>query len=131
MRRCVGLATYLLILLLVPALAIGIQVSAARQGSAPATTARTARVTIANFTFLPHVLRVRTGTAVIWSNADSNVGHTVTSGDGTDARRWKSSGIFFGGQRFSVTFRTPGTYRYYCVPHYYNPAMHGIVVVTK
>ena len=130
MHRSIGLPAYLP-LVLIPVLLLGAQVAgAARPPAASAASAR-ARVAIANFTFLPHTLRVRAGTTVTWSNTDTNVGHTVTSGDGTDATRWKSSGMFFGGQRFSVTFRVPGTYRYYCMPHYYNSAMHGIVIVTK
>lgn len=130
MHRSTGLPAYLP-LVLIPVLLLGAQVAgAARPPAASSATAR-ARVAIANFTFLPRTLRVRAGTTVTWSNTDTNVGHTVTSGDGTDTRRWKSSGVFFGGQRFSVTFRVPGTYRYYCMPHYYNPGMHGIVIVTR
>jgi plastocyanin len=86
-------------------------------------------VTIKNYTFLPHRLHVRVGTTVTWTNLDTNVGHTVTSGTSADTRRWRSSGLFFGGQRFSVTFRRPGTYPYFCMPHFYNPAMHGVIVV--
>jgi plastocyanin len=93
--------------------------------------ALTAKVTIENYTFMPHVLRVHAGATVTWTNLDTNVGHTVTSGNGTDTRRWRSSPLFFGGQRFSVTFRKPGTYLYYCMPHYYNPAMHGVIVVSR
>ena len=86
---------------------------------------------IKNYTFLPHLLHVRVGTTVTWTNLDINVGHTVTSGNNSDAMRWRSSGLFFGGQRFSVTFRKPGIYPYFCMPHFYNPAMHGAIVVSR
>ena len=130
MHRSIVLPAYLP-LVLIPALLLGAQVAGAARPPAATLATAGARVTITNFTFLPHTLRVRAGTTVTWINTDTNVGHTVTSGDGTDAKRWKSSRMFFGGQRFSATFRVPGTYRYYCMPHYYNPAMHGIVIVTK
>jgi plastocyanin len=119
-------------LLLSPLLLLAAQVAGAgRQDAASAKPSLAASVTIKNYSFLPHVLRVRAGTTVTWTNLDTNVGHTVTSGTHTDARRWRSSGLIFGGQRFSVTFHTPGTYPYFCMPHFYNPAMHGVVVVTK
>lgn len=71
----------------------------------------------------------RTGLHNPQAQGENNVGHTVTSGDATDAGRWKSSGLFFGGRRFAVTFRKPGIYHYFCMPHYYNPAMHGVIIV--
>ena len=128
MRAINGLSA----LLLSPLLLLGTQVASAwQQAAAPPKPAPHASVLIKNYTFLPHVLRVRVGTTVTWINLDTNVGHTVTSGNDTDARRWRSSGLIFGGQRFAVTFHTPGTYPYFCMPHYYNPAMHGVIVVTK
>jgi plastocyanin len=120
------------ILLLSPLVLLGTQVAGAwQQEAARPTPALHASVMIKNYTFLPHVLHVHVGTTVTWTNLDTNVGHTVTSGQTTDARHWRASGLFFGGQRFTVTFRRPGTYPYFCMPHFYNPAMHGVIVVTK
>ena len=95
------------------------------------TRATVARVQIKDFTFTPHTLRIRVGTTVVWTNLDANVGHTVTSGTTTDAHVWRSSGVLAQGQRFSVTFRKTGTYRYYCMPHYFDASMHGVVIVTR
>jgi plastocyanin len=131
MRSITSNHTLLPALLLGPLLVLGTQIAGAWQPSTLAKPALAASVTIKDYTFLPHVLRVRAGTRVTWTNLDTNVGHTVTSGQETDAGRWRSSGLFFGGQRFSVTFRHPGTYPYFCMPHFYNPAMHGVIVVTK
>ena len=92
--------------------------------------ARTVQVRIKNFTFTPHTLRVKTGTTVVWTNLDA-VDHTVTSGNDSDAHKWRTSQLLSQGQHFAVTFRTPGTYSYYCMPHYFNASMHGVVIVTR
>jgi plastocyanin len=132
MRPTTGRNALLLTVLLSPLLLLGAQLAGAwHQDAARPKPSSHVSVTIKNYSFLPHVLHVRVGTTVTWTNLDTNVGHTVTSGNATDARRWRSSGLFFGGQRFSVTFHTPGTYPYFCMPHFYNPAMHGVIVVTK
>ena len=125
-----GLAV--LVLLVLP-LAAHAAVSPTRATRAMTTTtaATVARVQIKNFTFTPHTLRIRVGTTVVWTNLDANVGHTVTSGNNNDAHVWRSSGILSQGQRFSVTFRKPGTYAYYCMPHYFQATMHGVVIVTR
>jgi len=90
----------------------------------------TAQVHIKDFTFTPHVMRVKAGTTVVWTNQDS-VGHTVTSGNNSDAHTWRSSALLSQGQHFTVTFHKPGTYPYYCMPHSYEPNMHGVVIVTR
>ncbi len=90
----------------------------------------TVQVHIKNFTFTPHTVRVKAGTTVVWTNQDS-VGHTVTSGNNSDAHTWRSSALLSQGQHFTVTFHKPGTYPYYCMPHSYEPNMHGVVIVTR
>jgi len=100
-------------------------------GARRASTAGTVGVQIKNFAFAPRTVRIKVGATVVWTNMDANVGHTITSGKNADAHAWKSSPLIYQGQHVAVTFHTPGTYPYYCMPHYYNPAMHGVVIVTR
>jgi copper-containing nitrite reductase len=57
---------------------------------------------------------------VTWVNSD-DVPHTVTANDGSF-----NSGNINGGQSWTYTFTSPGTYAYYCA---YHPWMKGTVVV--
>jgi plastocyanin len=88
-----------------------------------------AHVSIKDETFRPKVLHVRAGTNVIWTNQDDVV-HTVTSGSTKNAGKWVS-GTLSPGKTFSIRFLKPGTYAYYCMPHFYNESMHASVVVTR
>jgi plastocyanin len=87
--------------------------------------------------FVPRSITVSVGDKVTWRNVGS-VAHTVT----TDPKKasdpkiasvpagvkpW-DSGFINGGQSYSYTFRKPGTYRYFCIPHE-NAGMVGTVVV--
>ena len=76
--------------------------------------------------FQPVTLSVSAGTTVTWTNTGS-VEHTVTDDpseavNAADASlpsgvpAW-DSGPVNGGQTFSHTFTTPGTYKYFCIPH--------------
>lgn len=71
--------------------------------------------------YSPGTLTVAAGTTVTWVNQDVVI-HTVTSDDGLF-----DSGSMRPGDRFSLTFATPGTFTYACIPH---PFMRGTVVVT-
>jgi plastocyanin len=98
--------------------------------SAPAPTAPTQASASVNMTdanqFQPTTLSVTAGTTVTWTNSGT-VQHTVTD-DPTKAvnaadaslpsgvAAW-DSGPVDGGQTFSHTFTTPGTYKYLCIPH--------------
>jgi len=87
----------------------------------PATPAKTASVTIQNFSYgVP--LTVQVGTTVTWTNADQ-MAHTVTAAGGAF-----SSGDMAQGATFSYTFAQEGTYDYTCT---YHPRMLGQVIVTK
>ncbi|HZT51111.1 MAG TPA: cupredoxin family copper-binding protein [Stellaceae bacterium] len=88
----------------------------------PSRAAAPAGVTISGFAFAPATLTVPRGTTVTWTNEDDEP-HTVASAD--DPRRFKS-GALDTGDRFSFTFDTPGTYKYFCTIH---PHMQGVVVV--
>src|SRR6266404_8478370 len=61
--------------------------------------------------FAPSPITVSAGTTVTWTNRGS-MQHTVTSDNGLF-----SSGAINPGSSFSITFNSPGTYRYYCQFH--------------
>lgn len=77
-------------------------------------------VEVFNFGFRPAEITISPGTTVIWINT-SPTAHTVTDKE----RRW-DSGIFGEGERFQMTFETPGEYEYWCLLH---PDMEGKVIV--
>jgi len=99
-------------------LALAATIIAALAG-APAKAADTA-VKISNFTFNPPQLTVKAGTTVTWTNED-DIPHTVTS----TTQVFKSAALDTD-QKFSFTFTTPGTYKYFCALH---PHMTGTIVV--
>jgi plastocyanin len=80
-------------------------------------------VRISGFAFTPPTLRVKTGTTVVWTNADP-APHTVTSTAG-GALASKQLGK---GARFSHRFDRAGTYPYICAIH---PQMKARVVVSS
>jgi plastocyanin len=80
------------------------------------------QVTIDNFAYQPPQLTVATGTAVTWTNHDSE-SHTVTSDDGSTF----GSGAIARGGTFTFTAGAPGTDTYFCQIH---PFMKGTLTVT-
>jgi amicyanin len=86
------------------------------------TPARAAGMTvkIANFTFNPPTLTVKAGTTVTWTNED-DIPHTVNA-----TTKTFKSGALDTDQKFSFTFPTPGSYKYFCALH---PHMTGTIVV--
>jgi plastocyanin len=86
-------------------------------------------------TFLPAALTIPVGTTVQWFW--ESAGHTVTSGPGgvadgqfcspgdTDCATAPTSGV---GTTYQHTFTTPGTFPYFCVPHY-DVGMKGTITV--
>ncbi len=78
-----------------------------------------AAVKIANFTFGPQELKVKAGTTVTWTNED-DIPHTVVSPNAFRSKALDSD------DKFSFTFTTPGTYKYFCSLH---PHMTGTIVV--
>lgn len=88
-------------------------------------------------TYTPDTVRVEVGETVRWENG-SAVMHTVTA-DPEEAFKDESvtlpdgastfnSGNMDPGQTFEYTFETPGTYRYFCIPHE-AVGMRGTVIV--
>ena len=82
--------------------------------------AEDAAVKISNFTFSPPQITVKAGTTVTWTN-DDDIPHTVTS----STLAFKSAALDTD-DKFSFTFTTPGTYKYFCSLH---PHMTGTIVV--
>ena len=79
-------------------------------------------VGIDNFTFTPAEITVAAGATVTWTNHD-DIPHTVTSTAHPPAFR---SDALDTDDHTSVTFTTPGIYRYFCSLH---PHMQGTVIV--
>lgn len=77
------------------------------------------QVKIENFTFNPQQVTVKAGTTVTWTNAD-DIPHTVVSPPGLRSNALDTD------DKFSFTFTTPGTYKYFCGLH---PHMTGSIVV--
>jgi len=87
--------------------------------------------------FRPARLTVPRGTRVVWKNSGT-VAHTITtirSKAGTKAHAavprgvkvW-NSGFVAGGGVYARTLRTPGVYRYFCIPHE-GAGMIGTIIV--
>jgi len=79
-------------------------------------------IEISNFSFAPALLTVPVGTTVNWINKDDEP-HTVVQGD----KLFKSHALDTG-DKFSFTFSTPGTFKYFCTIHAH---MVGTVVVAE
>ncbi len=75
--------------------------------------------------FNPASITIRAGDTIEWTNVTATV-HTVTSGI-----RLAPTPLFHKvlnpGDTVSYLFTNPGTYKYYCVPHF---GMNGVVIVT-
>jgi plastocyanin len=80
------------------------------------------QVKIDNFSFTPKQVSVTVGTTVTWTNGD-DVPHNVVSTD-----RKFTSPVLDTDQRFSFTFKEPGSYPYFCKIH---PVMTGSVQVVR
>jgi plastocyanin len=76
-------------------------------------------VKIGNFTFGPQELKVKSGTTVTWTNED-DIPHIVVSPNNFRSKPLDSE------DKYSFTFTTPGTYKYFCSLH---PHMTGTIVV--
>jgi plastocyanin len=77
---------------------------------------------LASWDYSPSTLNVAAGTTVVWRNSGSQA-HTVTSQD-----QLFDSRLLDANRSWTYTFNTPGTYRYFCVPH---PWMKGVIVVSR
>lgn len=75
---------------------------------------------ISGFAFVPKDIVVSTGDTVTWTNEDGTI-HTVTAGDGSFG-----SPILQGGETYSFTPSSPGSFPYFCNVH---PFMRGTLSV--
>lgn len=80
-------------------------------------------IAIQNYAFSPAAVTVPLGSTVTWVNQDA-VPHTVTSTSGPASF---DSGQMTSGASYSATFKTAGTYKYYCADH---PQMTATITVT-
>jgi plastocyanin len=96
-------------------------------GSAQTETAplavNSAPVSIDNFSFTPQTLTVKAGTTVTWTNRD-DIPHGIAS----DNKAFTRSKALDTDDSYSVTFTTPGTFKYFCYMH---PHMTGTVIVEQ
>jgi plastocyanin len=76
-------------------------------------------VKIANFTF-QHEVTVPVGATVTWTN-DDDIPHTVVAVD----KSFRSK-VLDTGESYSMTFKTPGVFAYFCSIH---PQMTGKIIV--
>jgi plastocyanin len=85
-----------------------------------------ATVTISNFQFGPKVVRIKAGGEVTWEVKEG--AHTVTADNGSF-----ESPTLSAGKKYSHTFPTPGTFKYYCSFHGAKGGhdMAGTVIVTR
>lgn len=87
-------------------------------------------ITIADFSFSPNAVTIRSSDIVVWTNTGGTT-HTVTS----DSSLFDSGNVSppnaqagTPGASFQFTFPVPGTYTYHCKIH---PQMTGSVTVTQ
>lgn len=85
----------------------------------------TDKVSIENFDFQPHNIKVKVGTTVTWTNED-DARHDVTPDEVSDD--FTGSELLEKGESYSFTFTKSGTYSYNCSPH---PYMKGVVEVIE
>ena len=114
-RRCVTLAAATSIMLAAAVL----PGSAQTETAPPAVTS--AHVSIDNFSFTPQTLTVKAGTTVTWTNRD-DIPHGIAS----DNKAFTRSKALDTDDSYSVTFATPGTFKYFCFIH---PHMTGTIIV--
>jgi plastocyanin len=106
---------------LVPAVAAVALVAAgcAGSGESSAPVATTEVEMVKSYRFDPKVIKVEVGDTVTWANED-NFTHTVQVEGQEDHKVGQ-------GESVSITFDTPGTYRYVCTLH--SQDMDGEVIV--
>jgi plastocyanin len=99
----------------------------AADSPAPAASAAPIVVHAKDFAYKPLELTVAVGTTVTFVN-DDDTSHTVTAVTmGDDKKPLFDSGNLDKGQKWSFTFKKPGTYQYLCTYHAF---MKAQIVVT-
>ena len=116
-RRYLALATAMLLVALVGALALATTVSA----DATVTITEGSQSDINSWGFTPPEVTIPAGQAITWTNGGS-IAHTATATGGQF-----DTGMIAPGESKTVTLSAPGTYAYQCTPH---PWMKGTITVT-
>lgn len=80
--------------------------------------------------FDPDNITISAGDTVLWTWRDESKGHSVTSGANGTPDGLFDSGVHLPPLTFSYTFPTPGTFEYFCTPHY-SMGMVGTVHVME
>lgn len=91
--------------------------------SSPAKASASARVSAGDNFYSPPTVSIAVGDTVTWTNS-GQVGHTVTFRDGSF-----DTGVFGPGASRSRTFRSAGSFAYYCTVH--GPSQSGTVRVAS
>jgi plastocyanin len=73
-------------------------------------------ITIGDLFFRPSTITVTAGETVVWQH-DGSFPHTTTAGTPGDRTGEWHSGTMSGGDTFSVTFDSAGTFQYFCTIH--------------
>jgi plastocyanin len=100
----------------------GLFLASAGATTSPTTAPATVSVAINDFNFQPKEVTVAVGETVTWVNHD-DVPHTATAKGDSPAFDSKALDT---DEKFSFTFKTPGSYPYYCKVH---PHMTGLIIV--
>jgi plastocyanin len=91
--------------------------------------AANAAVAIQNISYQPATVTIQPGDTVVWTHADGETPHTVTSDTGafdSSPTCAGAAGCMTGGDTFNHTFNAVGSFAYHCKIH---SSMHGTVVV--
>lgn len=90
-------------------------------------------VLIVGFAFSPKTVTIKVGESVRWTNAETLVSHTSTSGnpEDDDAGALWNSGTLLPGQSFTQTFDEVGEFEYFCEPHQTLAAMRDALVIVE
>ena len=76
--------------------------------------------------YVPSVYEAPAGEPITWTNEDSAF-HTVTAGTYDSPAGTFDSGYMDPYDSYTLSFKAPGTYKYYCTLH---PWMEGTVIIT-
>lgn len=76
--------------------------------------------------YVPSVYEAPVGEPITWTNEDSAF-HTVTAGTYDSPAGTFDSGYMDPYDSYTLSFKAPGTYEYYCTLH---PWMEGTIIIT-
>ncbi|MBU3906920.1 MAG: cupredoxin family copper-binding protein [Nanoarchaeota archaeon] len=95
-----------------PATTSAVKIINPPENPSSSSTPKSYNIDISGFVFSPNILTIKVGDSVEWTNKDS-ASHTVTS----DSRNELNSETLSGGESYSHTFNSAGTFSYHCSAH--------------